>query len=391
MPERKSDYGPARLPGAVRTAAVLVGALSAVLATAGPGVALPVPAPAPAPAPATAAAAQCGDVVTANLVLTADLVCQGTGLTIGADNVTVDLAGHTVSGAPAVQIPDRRGTTLVNGTLTGSQSLIAAGSQLISPIPLTVSGVRLGAQTKLTNASAVLGQGSGGCTVNGIRAQDSWVTLDGCEARDQLYLRQSTGTVRASKLTSGSLRLEQSSRGRYENNVFDDFTVLLYDMSRENVFTGNVLKNAESAFYTAMPQSPNVTNTIQDNDIRNNDIGFEADDVTGFTIKGNRFTSNRTAGVLVDNGIRRANSEWISGNVFTGNGLRPSGVKDRDGNPVAGGVHVRTVPESRINLSGNVGRFNGGYLIWAPAGQVVDGGGNKGPCGPVPNPDLTCL
>ncbi|MFD0889588.1 NosD domain-containing protein, partial [Streptosporangium algeriense] len=326
-------------------------------------------------------------VVTANLVLAADLVCQDVGLTIGADNVTVDLAGHTVSGSPAVHIPDRRGTALVNGTLAGSQAVTAAGSQLISPIPLTVSGVRLAAQTRLTNASAALGR----CAVSGIRAQNSWVTIDGCEVRDLLYLRQSTGAVRASNLVSGTLRLEQSSRGRYENSVFDDFGVLLYDQSRDNVFTGNVMKNAESALYTDMPQSPNVTNTIQDNDIRNNDIGLEAGDVTGFTVKGNRFTSNRTAGVFVDNGLRRTNEEWISDNVFTGNGLLPSGIKDRDGNPVAGGIHVRTVSTSRLNLARNVGGFNGGHLIWAPAGQVVDGGGNKGPCGPVPNPDLACL
>ncbi|MBB4915488.1 NosD domain-containing protein [Streptosporangium saharense] len=388
MSNRKNGLGAARLSGTFRAGfAVLSGALTVALTAAGLGAASPASA---ATARAATVAAQCGDVVTANLVLTADLVCTGTGLTIGADNVTVNLAGHTVSGAPAVSVPDRRDTKVVNGTLTGSQAVVSAGSQLTSPIPLTISRVRLRAETRLTNTTAVIGQASGGCVVNGLRAQDSWVTIDRCEVRESLYLRQSTGTVRASKLTSGALRLEQSSRGRYENNVFDDFTVLLYDMSRENVFIGNVLKNAESAFYTAMPQSPNVTNTIQDNDIRNNDIGFEAKDVTGFTIKGNRFTGNRTVGILVDNDLKRTVGEWISDNLFTGNGKQPSGINDRDGNPVRGGVHVRTISDTRINLARNTGRLNGGHLIWAPAGQVVDGGGNRGPCGPVPNPDLTC-
>ena len=41
----------------------------------------------------------CGDVVTHSLVLTKDLVdCPGNGLVVGADGITIDLNGHTISG-----------------------------------------------------------------------------------------------------------------------------------------------------------------------------------------------------------------------------------------------------------------------------------------------------
>ncbi|MBU1036906.1 right-handed parallel beta-helix repeat-containing protein [Patescibacteria group bacterium] len=40
----------------------------------------------------------CGDTVTSNYTLTADLSCTGTGLTIGADSITIDGAGFTISG-----------------------------------------------------------------------------------------------------------------------------------------------------------------------------------------------------------------------------------------------------------------------------------------------------
>jgi large repetitive protein len=41
----------------------------------------------------------CGDVVTHSVVLTKDLVdCPGNGLVIGADNITLDLNGHTIDG-----------------------------------------------------------------------------------------------------------------------------------------------------------------------------------------------------------------------------------------------------------------------------------------------------
>src|SRR5579883_1710570 len=47
---------------------------------------------------ARAYALSCGDTVTANTTLTADLNCvASSGLIIGANNVTIDLNGHTIS------------------------------------------------------------------------------------------------------------------------------------------------------------------------------------------------------------------------------------------------------------------------------------------------------
>jgi hypothetical protein len=47
-------------------------------------------------------AVHCGATLTKSTTLTADLVhCPGTGLVIGADGITVNLAGHTISGTNA--------------------------------------------------------------------------------------------------------------------------------------------------------------------------------------------------------------------------------------------------------------------------------------------------
>jgi hypothetical protein len=40
----------------------------------------------------------CGDTITSDTNLTEDLTCSGTALNIGADNLTIDCAGHTISG-----------------------------------------------------------------------------------------------------------------------------------------------------------------------------------------------------------------------------------------------------------------------------------------------------
>jgi nitrous oxidase accessory protein NosD len=60
-------------------------------------------------APAAAASLACGATITANTTLHADLRnCPNDGLVIGADNITLDLNGHRVSGdgAPVASCPD---------------------------------------------------------------------------------------------------------------------------------------------------------------------------------------------------------------------------------------------------------------------------------------------
>src|SRR4051794_23608464 len=57
-----------------------------------------------APASASAATLECGSIVTASTTLRADLVdCPGDGLVIGADNITLDLKGHTLDGVAAAR------------------------------------------------------------------------------------------------------------------------------------------------------------------------------------------------------------------------------------------------------------------------------------------------
>jgi parallel beta-helix repeat protein len=77
---------------------------------------------------------QCGDTITADTTLEADLTgCKSNGLVIGADNITLDLGGHTISGdgklvrrCPRRQIcdvgvanDDRSGVTVRNGAVRG--------------------------------------------------------------------------------------------------------------------------------------------------------------------------------------------------------------------------------------------------------------------------------
>ena len=90
-------------------------------------------------------AAHCGDVVTQSIKLTDDLAgCPADGLIIGADNIAVDLNGHTLSAADGnsatgILADGHRRIRVSNGTVTGFSS----GIFLRGASESRIAGVRL--------------------------------------------------------------------------------------------------------------------------------------------------------------------------------------------------------------------------------------------------------
>ena len=81
--------------------------------------------------PASATHVVCGQTITVSTTLDSNVGPCSTGLVIGANNVTLDLNGFTLSGTPAtgegpgVLIEGRTGVTVRNGTVTGFDSGVA--------------------------------------------------------------------------------------------------------------------------------------------------------------------------------------------------------------------------------------------------------------------------
>ena len=72
----------------------------------------------------------CGAVLTANTTLQSDLDCSGAALVVGADNITVNLNGHTLRSRDGlgvgVTIVGHRGVTIKDGVIDGFQEAILA-------------------------------------------------------------------------------------------------------------------------------------------------------------------------------------------------------------------------------------------------------------------------
>ncbi|MEU6788944.1 right-handed parallel beta-helix repeat-containing protein [Nonomuraea angiospora] len=374
-----------------RTARALAGCafvLSAALAVTGP-------------ARASTSTVSCGDVLAADTTLTADLTCTGNALTIGADNIDLDLNGHAISGTgtgTALRIAGRAGTTVRNGTING----FTYGANIddftgVRP-DVTLTDVRfLAAPIDARPAVLTISGTRDTCHLSGLRLIDGLLTIDRCTATGQTVMVRASGSVvRDSALTGGSLTVSATDQGTFTRNVFDVFPMGLSADSRRNLVKTNVFKNATAAALgageTFLPEDANI---IEYNLFTGNDIGLRSDSMLrNLIVRKNVFSGNGTVGIFVENtwGPNRATPHPISGNVFVGNGHHPSGLVDAQQHVVQGGIHLssRAALTPPITLQNNVGTGNAGHLIWAPPGTVADGGGNQGPCGPTPNADLTC-
>jgi Right handed beta helix region len=106
---------------------------------------------------------ECGDTVTASARLTADLLaCPGDGLVIGAPNVVLDLAGHTISSNPqsefvaGVRVADHANVTVRGGRIEGFNSnVLLSGSpgarvDRMTLVGAQFAGVAAGAQDGAT-------------------------------------------------------------------------------------------------------------------------------------------------------------------------------------------------------------------------------------------------
>ena len=109
-------------------------------------------------APATASDL-CGTTIVANLTLDHDLTCPGNGLIVGADGITINLNGHTITGPGSgvgISVPNRTGVVIVGGTVKN----FLAGIQLVNSTAIVVKENRF-----TGNQDAVFLVGTSGSTI----------------------------------------------------------------------------------------------------------------------------------------------------------------------------------------------------------------------------------
>lgn len=280
---------------------------------------------------AGAAHVACGATITQNTTLDSDVgPCTGTGITIGANNITLDLGGRTVF-ARAPQTGEGAGILVLNRT------------------GVTVRNGRV----IMFDAGVVI-QGGSGNTVSNVVAQDN-IGSAATDFGDGIAIfSSSNNVVRRSRAQHNGPYSGISLVGNSDNNLVDGNTVQGNDIQISN-------------------------NTMDDIGIR----------VEGPGVNGNTISNNKVEGSGLD-GIQVFFFAPNSGNIVRGNILRGNGFHNkahRAGNGFVTGSTGNTIERNlaernaasgiRINGTNNTIRNNTARNNAVPplsAGTIAAGG-----------------
>jgi parallel beta-helix repeat protein len=280
---------------------------------------------------AEAHAPACGDVLTHSVTLRADLACapDQTALTIGADDIVIDLGGHAITGANLAI--DGRG---------GYDGVIVRGGELRdNQLGIRFAGVDYARVAHLDISGGLEGVSATGG--EGLRIRD----VDSCATFNPIVLADETGDVVRGSRACGS---ETGMTVTGSNDV-----LIVDSRFEDNTRVGLRLSDTDDS-------------VVRHSSARNNRR-------VGFSI-GNGSTGNR----LVENEAKHNASgiEVLAG--ATGNRLRGNIASVNDVPPglppfTSNGFDIF---EPTTWLAGNVANRNPGIGINAPGG-AVDGGGNR--------------
>jgi large repetitive protein len=332
-----------------------------------------------AASPASAQPLTCGQAITQDTTLDADLNCYGTGvraaLFIGADGITLDLGGHTISASRSIIDEGFDNVTIRNGKLANDDGPLikqASGTRLRN---LRFEGISTGLDLADAHHTDVRASEFPGAALD-IRDGSSFNTV----ARNRFSFAEGVVSV---------------TRGANHNRILDntfagpsDFDKIFLSDADDN----EVARNRMSALHNGITLvAGSDGNTITDNVVRpeiavsNISIGVFLSDSSR-----NVLLRNTTPGTRVGFKVDSGSGNWLVDNRSLDTTL-PATATDADGFRIEAGAsgtilafnHARGAADDGIDveapgtfLSGNTANRNADLGIEAVP-EVIDLGGNR--------------
>jgi large repetitive protein len=340
---------------------------------------------------------QCGDVITQDTKLGSDLTdCPGNGIVIGADNIELDLNGHTIDGDAALGCTDEYACDYgVDNTAGHSGVEIEDGSIQEFATAIFVLGANDNRVRDISSSHNVLG-GLLMIGSTGSRIERNSISANGLTT-DQAGLIV---------FDSGDLRIERNSV--VGNGDIGMFLIGVNDTRvKRNSVSGNpeagvILEGSgnELSRNRVFENGDNIAVVGDDNVITRNEVddalGFpddseggvgillihgdrnllEDNDVDGAASYGLRVTAfDETTDPAADNVIRKNDVEHAQLDGILIDETAPGSLVERNVVSDAGDDGI-DVESSATTLTRNRAKRNGDYGIEAVPG-VIDGGGNR--------------
>ena len=268
----------------------------------------------------------CGDTITTDTTLDSDLVnCPNNGIIIGADNITLDLNGHTIDGdgTPVDPCPEGELCDIGVLNLAGHDRLtIVGGTVQQFGVGVLVEG---GAAHRL-HQFAASDNTDFGIIVGGSTDSVIEQTSMSDNGTSGLVLVESRGALVAGNAVSGSngyaIFTAVVDDSRIQNNDLDgnDHGIAVFDGGSRNLIQQNVVSHSSGS---AIDVGGGAGNRIERNRLIDNGDGIITVDVQDTLISRNLLTDTGSSttpeqsggfGILVDGGDRTT----VDRNILTG-------------------------------------------------------------------------
>jgi parallel beta-helix repeat protein len=304
------------------------------------------------PNAASAAELACGDILTADAVLTRDLIdCPGDGLVIGAPGIKLDLAGHTVDGTGIGTgvVVDHLDTTITNGSVTGFETGIGslvATSQALTTGDIALTTVDVSANRTGVRLFGAFGgdYGIGGVTrIERSAIHDNEIGILGASWRAGLIAIERSKISRNSSI--GFYCRDGCSPLSILSNAITDngWGMELWFTSGGTLADNRIVRNAGPGL--SATRSPGLQ--IRDNVVSNNGGDGANMSDSDFTLDDNEFSRNGGSGFVMSDtvdwhrphnvltgNLAEANGRWGIAGVGTGWGNGGGNVARKNGEPL---------------------------------------------------------
>jgi len=317
----------------------------------------------PAPPPGMG----CGSVVTQDTTLTANVgPCTGDGLVIGADNIKLDLGGHTISGQgpgdgthAGIRITAHRRVVVGNGTVKG----FADGIAIIGGNANKIHDLTVTDNVGPASSDSVFGDGVGVFFSAGNTIVHNTFTHNGIyDSIGILGIGSNDNTVQNNKI-SDTVDMGQVSGGTGNGVIVNPFLSEFFP--REQSLSGNkVIGNLiETSDNSGTANLSNVNGLVANNVIRNNGrdpnngprngIGIQhlqrAQPDTHMLVENNVVTNNPGDGILVG-----SEQNTVQNNQVHGNGAGIFVTELGHLNQILNNNAANNTPVSRPGLGGDL-------------------------------------
>jgi parallel beta-helix repeat protein len=299
----------------------------------------------------------CGDVLTSNTVLTSDLTCAGDGLIIGANNVVLDCAGHTITYGTTeegigVDLTDSSGSTVKNCVIV-KNSMVGYSNR----------GIRLYNSANSLIEDNEVQTGGQGNTGIGISKSDNSII--------QLNLITNNAQLTKSISLGGDQENIQIKNNEINSNGVDSLSIRIDSDSLNVNVSNNIINSGSDSIELGIGGGSHPEGTIiEDNTITANGydliINANIDDVTLIDQDINKYDINNAKFKIKKNGI---------GEVWFTERLTASGTNlDEDVKIEDNDISVDVVNKPGLNVSGTIYLYDPNTFAFGPPYNPIKDG-----------------